>query len=180
MAPLLRVAAGALQHLAVQFMPLHKATAKLSYVAGSLFVGLLEEGFCTAEDSTEEAVSGEGGTFKEAEGTVSPTLPSVQSACLMSQCAPRPRQPPREQVATSLPAMENAYSQCSNHMRVCITALESWLRGLRLQGMGEGEGRKDVSDQIEDEDQLLGAQQKDQPPPDSKVHLCQQRVLSSP
>ncbi len=41
---------------------------------------------------------------------------------------------------------------------------------LYLQGMGEGEGRKDVSDQIEDEDQLLGAQQKDQPPPDSKVH----------
>lgn len=45
------------------------------------------------------------------------------------------------------------------------------------QGMGEGEGRKDVSDQIEDEDQLLGAQQKDQPPPDSKVqgdtkHWC--------
>lgn len=35
--------------------------------------------------------------------------------------------------------------------------------------MGEGEGRKDVSDQIEDEDQLLGAQQKDQPPPESKV-----------
>ena len=36
--------------------------------------------------------------------------------------------------------------------------------------MGEGEGRKDVSDQIEDEDQLLGAQQKDQPTPESKVH----------
>lgn len=35
--------------------------------------------------------------------------------------------------------------------------------------MGEGEGRKDVSDQIEDEDQLLGAQQKDQPPPETKV-----------
>ena len=28
--------------------------------------------------------------------------------------------------------------------------------------MGEGEGAKDVSDQIEDEDQLLGAQQKGQ------------------
>ena len=41
---------------------------------------------------------------------------------------------------------------------------------LRLQGMGEGEGKKDVSDQIQDEDQLLGAQQKDQPPPESKVH----------
>ena len=74
MAPLLRVAAGALQRLAVRFMPLHKATAKLSYVASSLFVGLLEEGFCTAEDNTEEAVNGEGGTFKEAEGTVSPTF----------------------------------------------------------------------------------------------------------
>lgn len=29
--------------------------------------------------------------------------------------------------------------------------------------MGEGEGAKDVSDQIEDEDQLLGARQKDAP-----------------
>jgi hypothetical protein len=33
-------------------------------------------------------------------------------------------------------------------------------------GMGEGEGVKDVSDQIEDEDQLLGAQQKDAPQED--------------
>ena len=79
-APLLRVAAGALQQLAVQYMPLHKATAKLGYVASSLFVGLLEEGFCTAEDSTEEAVGGEGGTFKEAEGTVSPLSPAVDHA----------------------------------------------------------------------------------------------------
>ncbi|KAK9820997.1 hypothetical protein WJX81_006213, partial [Elliptochloris bilobata] len=35
-------------------------------------------------------------------------------------------------------------------------------------GMGEGEGAKDVSDQITDEDQLLGARQKDQPPPDQQ------------
>ena len=70
-APLLRVVAGALQRLGAQALPLHRATAKLSYVASSLFVGLLEEGFCTAEDSPEEGVGGEGGTFKEAEGTVS-------------------------------------------------------------------------------------------------------------
>lgn len=38
--------------------------------------------------------------------------------------------------------------------------------------MGEGEGAKDVSDQITDEDQLLGAQQKDQPADAPKVcHL---------
>ena len=79
------MAAGALQHLAVHFMPLHKATAKLSYVASSLFVGLLEEGFCTAGDSTEEAVGGEGGTFKEAEGTVSPTSPALDSAVPCTQ-----------------------------------------------------------------------------------------------
>lgn len=70
-APMLRIVAGALQRLGAQYLPLHKATAKLGYVASSLFVGLLEEGFCTAEDSAEEAVGGEGGTFKEAEGTVS-------------------------------------------------------------------------------------------------------------
>ena len=32
-----------------------------------------------------------------------------------------------------------------------------------MQGMGEGEGAKDVSDQIENEDQLLGAKQRDAP-----------------
>lgn len=37
--------------------------------------------------------------------------------------------------------------------------------------MGEGEGAKDVSDQITDEDQLLGARQKDQPPPE-QVRPC--------
>lgn len=31
-----------------------------------------------------------------------------------------------------------------------------------VQGMGEGQGTKDVSDQLENEDQLLGAQQRDQ------------------
>jgi hypothetical protein len=35
--------------------------------------------------------------------------------------------------------------------------------------MGEGEGVKDVSEQIQDEDQLLGAQQKDKPPDAPKV-----------
>ena len=33
----------------------------------------------------------------------------------------------------------------------------------RAQGMGEGEGKRDVSDQLENEDQLLGAQRPDQP-----------------
>lgn len=40
-----------------------------------------------------------------------------------------------------------------------------------VQGMGEGEGAKDVSDQIEDEDQLLGARQKDAPTEQHKVPL---------
>ncbi len=55
--------------------------------------------------------------------------------------------------------------------RVHLGYLMSWPQeSCCAQGMGEGEGKKDVSDQIQDEDQLLGAQQKDQPPPDSKVH----------
>lgn len=36
-------------------------------------------------------------------------------------------------------------------------------------GMGEGTGAKDVSDQIEDQDQLLGAKQKDVPPVDEQA-----------
>jgi hypothetical protein len=42
--------------------------------------------------------------------------------------------------------------------------------------MGEGEGAKDVSDQITDEDQLLGARQKDQPPPEQVGALGRRRV----
>lgn len=46
------------------------------------------------------------------------------------------------------------------------------------QGMGEGEGAKDVSDQITDEDQLLGARQKDQPPAEQVGALGRQRLPS--
>lgn len=55
------------------------------------------------------------------------------------------------------------------HVGRCTAALRILGGVSHLQGMGEGEGKKDVSDQIQDEDQLLGAQQKDQPPPESKV-----------
>ena len=72
LAPLLAMAAGALQAVAARYLVHHKALAKLGYVVSSLFVGLMEEGFCTAEASEEEAVGGEGGSFKEAEGTVRP------------------------------------------------------------------------------------------------------------
>ncbi|EIE25917.1 hypothetical protein COCSUDRAFT_12734, partial [Coccomyxa subellipsoidea C-169] len=55
LAPLLGMAAGALQAVAARYLALHKALAKLGYVAASLFVGLMQEGFCTAEASEEEA-----------------------------------------------------------------------------------------------------------------------------
>lgn len=74
LAPLLGMAAGALQAVGARYLALHKALAKLGYVASSLFVGLMQEGFCTTEASEEEAVGGEGGSFKEAEGTVSNVL----------------------------------------------------------------------------------------------------------
>lgn len=48
--------------------------------------------------------------------------------------------------------------------------------------MGEGEGGKDVSDQIEDEDQLLGAKQKDAPPEKEasmQFHLSQASSVHS-
>lgn len=47
------------------------------------------------------------------------------------------------------------------------------------QGMGEGEGAKDVSDQITDEDQLLGAKQKDQPQDAPKVLLADPHRVSN-
>jgi len=38
--------------------------------------------------------------------------------------------------------------------------------------MGEGEGAKDVSDQIENEDQLLGAKEKDAPEDQVFLSAC--------
>ncbi|KAL0028971.1 hypothetical protein WJX77_009058 [Trebouxia sp. C0004] len=96
--PLVSGVAAAFRQLGLQYLTLHKAVAKLGYIATSLLSGVMQEGFCTATQS-EETEAGEGaGTFKEHEGT----------------------------------------------------------------GMGEGEGAKDVSDKIENEDQLQGAQQKGQ------------------
>lgn len=58
--------------LASRFITLHKATAKLCYVATALLAGVLEQGFCTAPEAGEEGPQeGEGGSFKEAQGTVS-------------------------------------------------------------------------------------------------------------
>jgi hypothetical protein len=89
---LLTMAVGALQHVAARYLALHKATAKLSYVSSSLFIGLLEEGFCTAEESQEEAVGGEGGTFKEAKGMVSTLcpLPELQPLHMLLPCPTLP------------------------------------------------------------------------------------------
>lgn len=56
-APLLALAGGALQQLAVQAMPLHRATAKLSYVTAALFAGVVREGFCMPVATSEGAHS---------------------------------------------------------------------------------------------------------------------------
>ena len=51
-------------------MHAHKAAAKLGYIATSIFAGVMQEGFCTAEETEEGKADGEGGAFKETEGTV--------------------------------------------------------------------------------------------------------------
>lgn len=69
--------------LASRQLALHKASAKLCYVATALLAGVIEQGFCTAPETSEEGVAGAGGNFKEAEGTVSPI---VQVACVTCFC----------------------------------------------------------------------------------------------
>ena len=54
-APLLELAAAALQRLALQLLPLHRATAKLGFVATALLAGVVQEGFCTPPDTAEGA-----------------------------------------------------------------------------------------------------------------------------
>ncbi|GAB4814208.1 hypothetical protein N2152v2_001254 [Parachlorella kessleri] len=101
--PMLSMLQGSLCQLGLQYLAAHKATAKLAYVAASLFAGLVQEGFCMPE---AEAGEGEGGEGKMGEGT----------------------------------------------------------------GLGEGDtrGAKDISDQLEDQDQLLGAKQKGQQEPEQQ------------
>ena len=56
--------------LASRHLALHKATAKLCFVSTALLAGVVQQGFCTAPETSEETEAGEGGSFKEAEGTV--------------------------------------------------------------------------------------------------------------
>lgn len=46
LAPMLRMLRGVLCQLGLQYLAAHKASAKLGYVAASLFAGLVQEGFC--------------------------------------------------------------------------------------------------------------------------------------
>ncbi|KAK9809153.1 hypothetical protein WJX72_010301 [[Myrmecia] bisecta] len=102
--PLLSMLRAGYQRLGLEYLALHKSVAKLGYVVSSLLGGVIQEGFCTAEETEGEGAGEGGGQFKESEGT----------------------------------------------------------------GLGEGEGARDVSDQIEDEDQLLGSRQRDQPEPEKE------------
>ena len=52
-APLLELAAAALQRVALQLLPLHRATAKLGFVATALLAGVVQEGFCTPPEIAE-------------------------------------------------------------------------------------------------------------------------------
>jgi hypothetical protein len=54
-APLLELAAAALQRVALQLLPLHRATAKLGFVATALLTGVVQEGFCTPPETAEGA-----------------------------------------------------------------------------------------------------------------------------
>ena len=59
LAPLLSEMALAHRRLALQYLGLHKATAKLGYVATSLLAGVVAAGFCTAD---AQETSGNGDT----------------------------------------------------------------------------------------------------------------------
>ena len=58
LAPMLSGMAAAHHRLALQYLNLHKATAKLGYVTTSLLAGVIASGFCTA-DSREATEGGD-------------------------------------------------------------------------------------------------------------------------
>ena len=53
--PLLAGVTGSFRQLSLQLLSLHKATAKLGYIVTSLLSGVMQEGFCTANESEEGA-----------------------------------------------------------------------------------------------------------------------------
>ncbi len=55
-APLLELAAAALQRVALQLLPLHRATAKLGFVVTALLAGVVQEGFCAPPEAAEGAL----------------------------------------------------------------------------------------------------------------------------
>ena len=62
-APLLELAAAALQRAALQLLPLHRATAKLGFVVTALLAGVVQEGFCAPPETAEGALPTSGLPF---------------------------------------------------------------------------------------------------------------------
>ena len=57
--PLLSLAGGSLRLLALQYLSLHRDTAKLGYITTSLMAGLVREGFCISEEAEGDGQEGE-------------------------------------------------------------------------------------------------------------------------
>ena len=82
MAPLLALAAAALQRTGLAALALAKASAKLGYVAAALLAGVVAEGFCTAGEEAPGGADAGNGAFQEAEGTVRLGPLRVQVPCV--------------------------------------------------------------------------------------------------
>ena len=57
--PLLSLAGSSLRLLALQYLSLHRDTAKLGYITTSLMAGLVREGFCISEEAEGDGQEGE-------------------------------------------------------------------------------------------------------------------------
>ena len=57
--PLLSLAGSSLRLLALQYLSLHRDTAKLGYITVSLMAGLVREGFCISEEAEGDGQEGE-------------------------------------------------------------------------------------------------------------------------
>ena len=57
--PLLSLAGSSLRLLALQYLFLHRDTAKLGYITTSLMAGLVREGFCISQEAEGDGQEGE-------------------------------------------------------------------------------------------------------------------------
>lgn len=95
LAPLLGLQLAALRALGLQYLAVHRGTAKLAYIATSLFAGLVQEGFCMPEGAEGELRAAGGVWCRAGDGAGPLPAATPRSSPLVIAPTARPPTPRR-------------------------------------------------------------------------------------